>query len=57
MLGRDEWTEIEAQGGLLGLVAIRGETREQMHAEVDRAAVARVLDLADVLPFAGAGAR
>jgi hypothetical protein len=41
--------EIEAQGGLLGLVAIGGKTSEQVHEEVDRAAVARVLNLAHIL--------
>jgi hypothetical protein len=45
----DEWTSSEAQQRLLGLVAIGDEPREQVDNEVDRAAMARVFDLADVL--------
>jgi hypothetical protein len=39
----------EVQRGLLGLAAIGDEAREQVDEEIERAAVARVLDLADVL--------
>src|SRR5262245_254532 len=45
----DERVGSEVQRGLLGQVAIGSQTREQMDAEVDWAAVTRVLDLADVL--------
>jgi hypothetical protein len=41
--------EIEVQRRLLGLVTISGEASEQMHEEVEWAAVAGVLDLGDVL--------
>ena len=37
------------QRGLLGLVAIGDEAGEQMDEEIERTAMARVLDLADVL--------
>jgi|GEM_PF-6362670 len=40
---------IEMRRGLLGLMAIGNEATEQMHEEIERTAVARVLNLADVL--------
>jgi hypothetical protein len=49
--------EVETQRWLLGLVATSGETSEQVDEEIERTAVTRVLNLADVLPLAGAGAR
>ncbi len=41
--------KVEMQRGLLGLVAIGDEAREQVDEEVGGTAMARVLDLTDVL--------
>jgi hypothetical protein len=47
--------KIEVERRLLGQVAIGRKASEQMHAEVDGAAVTRVLDLADVLELVDDG--
>ena len=43
------WVVVEMQGRLLGLTAIGNETGEQIDDEVDRASMAGMFDLRDVL--------